>query len=143
MEMSGGQRKRLMLSRALYHDFDLLILDEPFSEMDEDSETDILIKLQRLAEQGKIIILITHNPNLVVNTDAEQVVVATCGRQANGLPAISYAAGPCVRLFVPHFAVIPNTEPVWKVSPSGRVRYRSGPRSPAAPYCGLLASVPA
>jgi len=59
--LSGGQRQRVMLARALYHDFDLLILDEPFSEMDEDSETDILIKLQKLAAQGKIIILITHN----------------------------------------------------------------------------------
>ena len=59
--LSGGQRQRVMLARALYHDFDLLILDEPFSEMDEDSETDILIKLQKLAAEGKIIILITHN----------------------------------------------------------------------------------
>lgn len=59
--LSGGQRQRIMLARALYHDFDLLILDEPFSEMDEESETAILIKLQELAAQGKIIILITHN----------------------------------------------------------------------------------
>lgn len=59
--ISGGQRQRLMLARALYHDFDLLILDEAFSEMDEKSEQVILSKLKQLAQQGKIIILITHN----------------------------------------------------------------------------------
>lgn len=59
--ISGGQRQRLMLARALYHDFDLLILDEAFSEMDEKSEQVILSKLKQLAQQGKMIILITHN----------------------------------------------------------------------------------
>ncbi|MDB5158085.1 MAG: hypothetical protein JWR50_2792 [Mucilaginibacter sp.] len=59
--ISGGQRQRLMLARALYHDFDLLILDEAFSEMDEKSERVILSKLKQLAQQGKMIILITHN----------------------------------------------------------------------------------
>jgi len=59
--LSGGQRQRVMLARALYHDFDMLILDEPFSELDEASETDMLDRLQQLATQGKIIILITHN----------------------------------------------------------------------------------
>ncbi|MEO7213465.1 ABC transporter ATP-binding protein [Mucilaginibacter sp.] len=59
--ISGGQRQRLMLARALYHDFDLLILDEPFSEMDSKGEQEILAKLNQLAKQGKMIILITHN----------------------------------------------------------------------------------
>lgn len=59
--ISGGQRQRIMLARALYHDHDLLILDEPFSEMDADAENELLIKLQQLAGQGTMIILITHN----------------------------------------------------------------------------------
>ncbi|MCC8427171.1 ABC transporter ATP-binding protein [Mucilaginibacter sp. UR6-11] len=59
--ISGGQRQRLMLARALYHDFDLLVLDEAFSEMDEESENTILLKLKQLARQGKMVILITHN----------------------------------------------------------------------------------
>jgi ABC-type multidrug transport system ATPase subunit len=50
-----------MLARALYHDFDLLILDEPFSEMDGVSEIEILQQLQAFAKQGKMILFITHN----------------------------------------------------------------------------------
>jgi len=59
--ISGGQRQRIMLARALYHNHDLLILDEPFREMDADAENELLTKLQQLARQGKMIILITHN----------------------------------------------------------------------------------
>ncbi|HWZ03242.1 MAG TPA: ABC transporter ATP-binding protein [Mucilaginibacter sp.] len=59
--ISGGQRQRIMLARALYHDFDLLILDEPFGEMDDLSERIILTQLQSLAQQGKMILFITHN----------------------------------------------------------------------------------
>lgn len=59
--LSGGQRQRIMLARALYHGFDLLILDEPFGEMDQQSENDILQRLQLLAKDGKMIIFITHN----------------------------------------------------------------------------------
>jgi ABC-type transport system involved in cytochrome bd biosynthesis fused ATPase/permease subunit len=50
-----------MLARALYHDFDLLILDEPFGEIDQQAEEIILLQLKQLAAQGKIILFITHN----------------------------------------------------------------------------------
>jgi ABC-type multidrug transport system fused ATPase/permease subunit len=59
--ISGGQRQRFMLARALYHNFDVLILDEPFSEMDAEAEIDLLGKISQLREPGKIILLITHN----------------------------------------------------------------------------------
>ena len=59
--ISGGQRQRIALARALYKEATLLILDEPFSELDASSEQAILGHLQILARQGKIIILITHN----------------------------------------------------------------------------------
>ena len=36
---------------------------------------------------------ITHNPNLVVNADSEQVIVAHCERRENGLPNITYHSG--------------------------------------------------
>jgi ABC-type bacteriocin/lantibiotic exporter with double-glycine peptidase domain len=59
--LSGGQRQRFILARALYKDFDLLVLDEPFSELDKAAETELLKQLRILADMGKIILLITHN----------------------------------------------------------------------------------
>jgi ABC-type multidrug transport system fused ATPase/permease subunit len=59
--LSGGQRQRITLARALYHDFDVLILDEPFGEMDQRAEETILDRLKLLTAEGKIILFITHN----------------------------------------------------------------------------------
>ncbi|MEO6682964.1 MAG: ATP-binding cassette domain-containing protein, partial [Ginsengibacter sp.] len=58
--LSGGQRQRIMLARALYRSFDLLILDEPFSELDINSENRLLGYIRELALYGKMILLITH-----------------------------------------------------------------------------------
>jgi ABC-type multidrug transport system fused ATPase/permease subunit len=58
---SGGQRQRFIFARALYKDADLLILDEPFNELDELSETEMLKHLEKIAAGGKMVLLITHN----------------------------------------------------------------------------------
>ncbi|MCW3090198.1 MAG: transporter ATP-binding protein [Ferruginibacter sp.] len=59
--ISGGQRQRVAIARALYKDADLIILDEPFNELDRNAENDLLRHFLQLAKLGKIIILITHN----------------------------------------------------------------------------------
>jgi len=59
--ISGGQRQRIAIARALYKNADVIILDEPFNELDETTELSMLQYFKTLAEAGKIVILITHN----------------------------------------------------------------------------------
>jgi ABC-type multidrug transport system fused ATPase/permease subunit len=59
--ISGGQRQRIVIARALYKNSDLIILDEPFNELDRGSENMLLDHFRSLANSGKMIILITHN----------------------------------------------------------------------------------
>jgi ABC-type bacteriocin/lantibiotic exporter with double-glycine peptidase domain len=61
--ISGGQQQRIVLARAIYNNAELILLDEPFNELDEDSELSLLNHFSQLAAAGKIIILITHNKN--------------------------------------------------------------------------------
>jgi hypothetical protein len=96
-KLSPGTKGIVLLILYLGMDTDdsrPLIIDQPEENLDSESIYDLLVHYFRTAKRRRQIILITHNPNLVVNTDAEQVVVATCGRQPNGLPAITYTAGP-------------------------------------------------
>ena len=59
--ISGGQRQRIAIARAIYKNSDLFIMDEPFSELDEGSEYELLNNLKKIAQAGKIVVLITHN----------------------------------------------------------------------------------
>jgi ABC-type bacteriocin/lantibiotic exporter with double-glycine peptidase domain len=76
--ISGGQRQRIALARALYKNSNLIILDEPFNELDEPSECGLLHHFKHLAQAGKLIILITHNKkslsfcNKTVSLDEDQ-----------------------------------------------------------------------
>jgi len=70
-----------------------LIVDQPDENLDNESIYELLTEYFKRAKERRQIILITHNPNLVVNGDSEQVIVAGCKRRENGLPAISYTSG--------------------------------------------------
>lgn len=59
--ISGGQRQRIVIARALYKNAGLIILDEPFNELDRYSENKLLQHFDQLAQSGNIVILITHN----------------------------------------------------------------------------------
>jgi ABC-type multidrug transport system fused ATPase/permease subunit len=59
--ISGGQRQRISIARALYKDADFIILDEPFNELDRNSENLFLQHFTELSLQGKMILFITHN----------------------------------------------------------------------------------
>ena len=59
--ISGGQQQRIALARAVYKNADLILLDEPFNELDEDSSITLLKHFKELAARGKMVIMITHD----------------------------------------------------------------------------------
>ena len=59
--ISGGQQQRVAIARALYKNAELILLDEPFNELDEASEILLLEHLQELSQNGKMVIMITHD----------------------------------------------------------------------------------
>lgn len=59
--LSGGQKKRVFLARAIAQDADLLLLDEPLAGVDRSTETVFFDVLVRLKEAGKTILMITHD----------------------------------------------------------------------------------
>ena len=61
-ELSGGMKIRLSLARAIYYNADLILLDEPFASLDEDTKNRIAPKIFKLLE-NKTIIFVTHNQN--------------------------------------------------------------------------------
>lgn len=71
-----------------------LIIDQPEENLDPKSVYDVLVPHIRRARNRRQVIIVTHNPNLVVNTDADQVIVASSERRERGrLPEISYVSG--------------------------------------------------
>jgi energy-coupling factor transporter ATP-binding protein EcfA2 len=71
-----------------------LIIDQPEENLDPKSVFDELVALFTAAKAKRQVIIVTHNANLVINTDADQVIVAEAGpHPSGGLPPISYMAG--------------------------------------------------
>lgn len=70
-----------------------LIVDQPDENLDNESIYNLLTPYFRLAKSRRQVIVITHNPNLVVNSDSEQVIIASGDKQENGFPRIQYTSG--------------------------------------------------
>lgn len=60
-ELSGGQRKRAFLARALAQDPGILLLDEPFTGIDARTEEAIITLLRELRDEGRTMVICTHD----------------------------------------------------------------------------------
>jgi energy-coupling factor transporter ATP-binding protein EcfA2 len=95
--LSPGTRGIVLLLLYLAIDLDdnrPLLIDQPEENLDPKSIFVELVARFRSAKLHRQIIIVTHNANLIVNADADQVIVASCGPHRPGeLPKISYIAG--------------------------------------------------
>ncbi len=60
--LSGGERQRVAIARALVNNPDIIIADEPTGNLDSKNEIDVLNILKEISTEGKIVIVVTHNP---------------------------------------------------------------------------------
>ncbi|HEY6538845.1 MAG TPA: ATP-binding cassette domain-containing protein [Candidatus Dormibacteraeota bacterium] len=79
-DLSGGQRQRVGVARALASDPELLIADEPTSELGAEARHQVLALLRRHADRGRIVVLASHDTEVVAACDR-------CLRLLDGRPA--------------------------------------------------------
>ena len=76
VKLSGGQRKRLSIAMEFISNPTLFILDEPDSGLDGVMARELFLQLRQIADQGKIIIVITHTPDRVIDPFDDVIVLA-------------------------------------------------------------------
>ena len=95
-QLSPGTRGIVLLLLYLVidrQDLRPLVVDQPEENLDPNSVFAELVPHFRDVRKRRQVIVVTHNANLVVNTDADQVIVASAKRSGDGLPKIRYECG--------------------------------------------------
>jgi ABC-type multidrug transport system ATPase subunit len=94
-QYSQGMRQRMSLARAVINDPRLLLLDEPFSNVDVTSSRDMARLLGEMRDHGRTVLLVTHQPALLENIADESVWMAggEIVRREAGVSAESIAGG--------------------------------------------------
>jgi putative ABC transport system ATP-binding protein len=90
-ELSGGQQQRVAVARALVTDPALILADEPTGNLDSHSSADVLRLFAELHDQGRTIVLITHEGD--VADSAQRIVRILDGQVDSAISAMSTSAG--------------------------------------------------
>ena len=92
-QLSGGMARRVLVSTALLTDAQLIIADEPTSGMSLDQALEALQMFREMANEGKAVILITHDIDLALEF-ADRVAVFYAGTTVETAPVADFKTGP-------------------------------------------------
>lgn len=114
-QLSPGERGLLLLVFYLLVDKDdiPIIIDQPEENLDNQTIFKVLVKCIKAAKQRRQVIMVTHNPNLAVVCDAEQIICATRDKATNTFNYVSGAIeSPVIKSRV--VEILEGTEPAFK-----------------------------
>ncbi len=77
-ELSGGEKQRVGIARALANDPEVVIADEPTGDLDSENATEVIKLLSNIHKQGKTIIMVTHDDSLL--TDEMRIIQLVDGK---------------------------------------------------------------
>lgn len=80
-ELSGGEQQRVAIARALANNSTLILMDEPTGNLDSKTSKDLMKYIRKLNQEGKIIIMATHDQLLV--KDADRIICLQDGKIKN------------------------------------------------------------
>lgn len=125
-QLSGGMARRVLVSAAMITDAQLIIADEPTPGMGLDQALEALKMFRQLADEGKAVILITHDIDLAFEF-ADRVAVFYAGTTVETAPAADFRNGPQA---LRH----PYSKALWKALPQNGFQPMEG----FQPYAGAL-----
>lgn len=129
-QISGGEKQRVVLARALAQQPLLLLLDEPTLHLDIGAQVDLLRRLRRLAHEGNYtVVVVTHELNLAAEF-SDQVVVLHRGKALRvGPPADVYRRELLEQVFDAELEVETGEDGLPRVTVRGRERLSGGSAS--------------
>lgn len=113
-QLSGGQRRRVLMARAIARGARLLLLDEPFAGLDAAVQHDLIAILDSLAQEGRSIVVATHDLSCVANS-CDEAICLNRRIIAAGPPARVLTEDVLTATFQRHLLAIPQGPEVVRI----------------------------